>query len=95
MRQHIKAVAPLDPPTSGKNLHMDGVVSLQVAFGPSGRVECVKVLRGQSDAAQAIAKSVKDWKFSPYRKAGKVRPAAGELAIKYHLRDQGSTAAVE
>ena len=95
MRKHIKAVAPLDPPTTGKSLHLDGSVTLHVAFGANGRVDCVKVVRGEKQAADAIAKSVKDWRFSPYKSGGRLKPAAGELAIKYHLRDQGSTAAVE
>lgn len=95
MRKHIHAVAPLDPPETGKSLHLDGVVALHVSFGENGRVECVRVVRGERQAAEAIAKSVKDWRFSPYRSGGKIRPASGELVVKYHLRDQGSTAAVE
>jgi hypothetical protein len=96
MHKHIKSVAPLDPPAgAGNALHLDGVTTLHVAFGPGGRVQCVKVVRGESAAAEAIAKSVKDWKFSPYKEKGKFRAAAGDLTIKYHLRDQGSTAAVE
>lgn len=96
MHKHIRSVAPLDPPASaGKGLHLDGVTTLHVAFGESGRVECVTVVRGQSAAAQAIAKSVKDWTFKPYKDRGKLRAAAGDLTIKYHLRDQGSTASVE
>lgn len=95
MRKHIQSVAPLDPPSTGKNLHLDGVVTLQVGFGVNGRVGCVQVVHGEHEAAEAIAKSVKDWRFSPYRSAGRLKPASGELAIKYHLRDQGSTASVE
>ena len=95
MHRQIRSVAPLDPPESGKNLRLDGVTTLHVAFGETGKVECVSVVKGQSPAAEAIAKSVKDWKFKPYRDKGRLRAAAGDLTIKYHLRDQGSTASVE
>ncbi len=62
-----KVVAKQQPtyPAMARQLHLHGVVKLQVVIAPNGRVKETKVVGGHPVLVDAAVQAAKDWKFEP------------------------------
>lgn len=63
--------------------HMKGNVSLLLAVGASGDVQCVRVLKGHPLAFASAVEAIRQWRFRPYMVPGKPRPVVGEITLEY------------
>ncbi len=95
IKKHLIHFEQLVPPCCDRNLHLDGVVSLRVAFDPNGSLACVEVLKGNPIAAAAALEAIKRSRFSSFIKGGKQFAVAGQIEIQYSLRSSGSNSSLK
>ena len=95
IKKHLIHLEQMEPPCCDRNLHLDGVVSLRVAFDPTGSLACVEVLKGNPIAAAAALEAIKSSRFSPFSNGGKQFAATGQIEIQYSLRSTGSTSSLK
>lgn len=67
----------------------EGRVVLDVEVTPEGRAKTVRVKRtsGSERLDQSALDAVKDWRFSPARRAGRAVPARIDVPIVFRLTD--------
>jgi TonB family protein len=60
---------------------ISGSIELLVEVDTDGKPSCISVVRGHPILTSAAVVSVKDWRFRPYRSAGKLTTYSGSLVI--------------
>ena len=91
MRAHVEHLEPLRPSGLGNGLKLAGTVVIEVRFGTSGNIDCVRVESGHPIAIAATMEAIKKWTFKPLISNGVARAGCGVITIRYRLRDHGST----
>ena len=91
MRKQVDHVEPLKPSGLGTGLNLAGIVVVEIRFEPGGKVACARAKSGHPIAISAAMEAVKKWTFRPLISNGAAKAGCGHIAIKYRLRDQGSS----
>lgn len=65
----------------GHGVRIKGTIELLVVVGIDGRPSCISVMRGHPILTSTAIASVKDWRFSPHRKAHKHVTYSGVLVL--------------
>ena len=76
-------VQPSYPPQA-RQMHVEGVVSLQATIGKDGSVRDVKVVSGPPMLARAAIDAVKQWRYKPYLLNGD--PVEIQTAVSVNFR---------
>lgn len=80
-------VSKVDPayPAMARQMKIGGRVEVDVNVDPSGYVEKVDVVTGNTLLAGACVSAVKRWRFNPTALAGKPAPAVVRLGFTFSL----------
>lgn len=83
----VKRVEPIYPAIAQLAV-IDGIVILDVIIDEQGRVQSLKVLRGNPLLAKAASEAVQQWQYEPLRLNG--TPTAFELSVSlwFHFDDK-------
>ena len=62
-----KAVSNPAPryPELARNLHISGVVKVQIVIAPDGKITSTKVLGGHPVLVSSVEETLKNWKYAP------------------------------
>src|SRR5882672_4792411 len=52
-------------PEVAKNLHLSGVVKVQIVIAPDGKITSTKVLGGHPLFVSSVEDALKNWKYAP------------------------------
>ena len=63
-RKVISNPAPRYPELA-KNLHVSGVVKVQIVIAPDGKIISTKVLGGHPLLVSSVEETLKNWKYAP------------------------------
>jgi protein TonB len=80
----VKQVQPAYP-QNALRLHTEGSVELLATISKSGDITAVKILKGDSQLAQAAVTAVKQWKYKPYLLNGEPVEIQTEVTINFKL----------
>ena len=78
----VKRVEPIYPQIA-QLAGIDGIVILDAVIDEHGRVQAVKVLRGQALLAKAATEAIEQWIYEPLRLNG--TPTAFELTVTFNF----------
>jgi hypothetical protein len=96
MRGQLEHFEPLQPSGFGHGLNLTGTVVLDIRFDAAGKVICSHARSGHPIAIAAAMRSVPKWSFRPVKStAGAAKEGCGQITVKYHLRDQGSSSGIQ
>ncbi len=73
-------------PDIARNAHAAGVVVLEATVDPSGRVQSVRVLRGNDMLNDAAVEAVKQWRYSPLMLNGQATPFILTVTVTFQLQ---------
>lgn len=65
----------------GHGVRIKGTIELLVVVGIDGRPSCISVVRGHPILTSTAIASVKEWRFRPHRKNGKLVTYSGGLVL--------------
>ena len=85
----LKNVAPVYPEVAAR-AKVEGVVLLEVAIAPSGRVEDVRVLRSIPLLDEAAVAAARQWLFSPTLLSGVPVHVAMTVSVRFSLTQQAA-----
>jgi periplasmic protein TonB len=68
-----------------KQMRVQGDVEVEVKISDAGDVGDVKVVSGNPLLTAPVLRSVKDWKFSPFKQEGKPSPAVTTLRFSFKM----------
>jgi protein TonB len=80
----VKQVQPTYP-SSAMRMHVEGSVQLLATLSKNGDITGVKILRGDSQLAQAAVSAVKQWKYKPYLLNGEPVEIQTEITVNFKL----------
>lgn len=83
----VKHVAPVYP-NIARTARIEGVVILECAISPQGRVEGVQVLRGVPTLDQAAVEAVKQWTYTPTLVGGVPVGVVMTVTVNFVLQQQ-------
>lgn len=63
-RKAISNPAPRYPELA-RNLHISGVVKVQIVIAPDGKITSTKVLGGHPVLVSSVEETLKNWKYAP------------------------------
>ena len=75
--------APEYPPMA-KQMHIGGVVALDVYIEIDGHVEKVEVVKGNPLLASSASAAVKKWKFTPFTVEGNPEKAIARMEFEFN-----------
>lgn len=77
----------VDPeyPAVARQIRLTGDVELEVGLDPSGAVEDVKVLRGNTLLVGSSVQAMRKWKFTPFRADGQPVHAVGPIKFSFQI----------
>lgn len=80
------ATSKVDPEYAplARQLRIEGEVQVEVTIAPSGAVEKVSVVRGNTLLSSAVVSAVKRWKFNPFLTASK--PVRVVAPMRFNFR---------
>jgi TonB family protein len=81
VREKIQPVYP----QMAKQLHLQGVVTLEARISESGGVGDVKALTGNPVLMNAAVAAMKRWKFTPFSADGKPAKAIADISFDFKL----------
>ena len=87
MRKHVEHFEPLKPPGLHRRLNLSGLVEMEVRYGPTGDIECVKTISGHPVAISAMMESIKKWKFKLVRVNDFPTSCCGRIEVEYSFRN--------
>lgn len=67
-----------------RQLKVSGDVSVEVRITTAGEVEEVKLLSGNAVLAMPVVRTVKTWRFKPFRQEGK--PTAATTVLRFSFK---------
>ena len=65
----------------GHALRIEGTIELPVIVEEDGKPSCISVVRGHPILTSTAIASVKEWRFRPYHKNGKLVTYSGALVL--------------
>lgn len=68
---------------AARQMKAAGRVELEVAIGPDGAVQDVKIVAGNPLLTRSCAKTVQAWKFTPFQKDGQPTRAMAKLTFDF------------
>ena len=68
-------------PLQGHGVRIKGTIELLAVVDIDGRPSCISVVRGHPILTSTAIASVKDWRFSPHRKAQKLVTYSGAMVL--------------
>jgi TonB family protein len=80
----IHRVEPVYP-AEARRLHVQGSVVLDAMVDRNGEVHELRLISGNTQLATAAAEAVRQWRFAPYRKRGKIVDFKTRLTLKFTL----------
>ncbi|PYQ12307.1 MAG: hypothetical protein DMF80_19435 [Acidobacteria bacterium] len=80
----VRDMAPSYPEVA-KQARVEGVVVLEAVISPEGRVNNVKVLRGNALLDDAAVNAVKEWVYSPTLLNGVPVPVVMTVTVSFKL----------
>ena len=86
----LKNVAPVYPDVAAR-AKVEGVVLLEVAIAPTGRVEDVRVLRSIPLLDEAAVAAARQWLFSPTLLGGVPVHVAMTVSVRFSLTQQAAS----
>jgi TonB family protein len=81
----IKKVQPEYPKAARKN-HIQGSVVLQAEINPTGDIENLRLVSGDSALAPAAIDAVKQWKYGPYMLQGQPIRVETQITVQFALQ---------
>jgi periplasmic protein TonB len=84
LRAAVKKVQP-EYSAMAKQMRVQGDVEVEVKISDAGDVGDVKVMSGNPLLTAPVVKSMKDWKFSPFKQEGKPSPAVTTLRFSFKM----------
>ena len=85
----LKNVAPVYPDVAAR-AKVEGIVLLELAIGPNGRVEDVRVLRSIPLLDEAAVAAARQWLFSPTLLGGVPVHVAMTVSVRFNLTQQAA-----
>jgi len=79
----LELPAPEYPPMA-KQMHIGGVVALDVYIEIDGHVEKVEVVKGNPLLASSASAAVKKWKFTPFTVEGNPEKAIARMEFEFN-----------
>ena len=70
-------------PAVAKQMNLSGAVELDAIIGEDGKVESVKVVKGNPLLTGAAEAALKKWTFKPFQRDGKTVKAAAMFAFNF------------
>jgi TonB family protein len=89
----LNKVAPVYP-TLARQVHLQGIVTLQVQISKSGDVEKVELFSGHPMLAPSAIEAVKQWKYKPYLLNGEPVDVETKVVVNFTLADSPPTSGV-
>ena len=80
----IQRVEP-DYPQDARTQHIQGPVVLKALVGKKGAVREVTIVSGDAQLANAATDAVKQWRFKPYRQAGRPVEFETQITVNFTL----------
>ena len=74
-----------DYPPVAKQLRIQGRIEVEISIDPSGSVDSVKVLTGNSALTGTALRTLKRWRFEPFQSGGKPVRAVAALTFSFKL----------
>lgn len=65
----------------GHAVRIEGTIELMVIVEEDGKPSCISIVRGHPILTSTAIASVKEWRFRPYRKNGKLVTYSGALVL--------------
>jgi general secretion pathway protein A len=81
----LKKRTPIYPPVAAQ-LHVEGEVALQVSVSNTGRVQQVRLLKGNTLLAAAAKSAAEEWEYLPARMNGKAVYSQEQVIVKFRLQ---------
>jgi protein TonB len=72
-------------PVIAKQLKVEGEVTVQVTIGEEGKVEASTPVSGNPILTKAAVDTLKDWRFTPFKNAGKPVKAQTVLSFVFKM----------
>lgn len=81
------AMRKVDPeyPAVARQIRLTGDVELEIFIDPSGAVEKVNVLSGNTLLSGSSVQAVRRWRFNPFRAEGKPTRAVGSITFNFQM----------
>jgi TonB family protein len=76
-------------PEAAKKAHIQGTVILQAVISRKGNVEHIDVVSGPKELQNSALDAVRQWKYKPYRRGGKVVAVSTTIRVVYSLGSGG------
>jgi TonB family protein len=80
----VHRVEPIYP-EEARLSNVSGDVHLEAVIGKDGTVQVLRLMNGNSQLAQAAAEAVRQWRFRPYKSAGKLQEFSTRLTVSFRL----------
>lgn len=80
----VKKVQP-DYSPMAKQMRVQGDVEVEVKISDGGDVDDVKVVSGNPLLTAPVLRSLKEWKFTPFKQEGKPSPAVTTLRFSFKM----------
>ncbi len=76
-------------PKAAKRNRVQGAVTMRLTLNEKGRVANVSVLSGEPELAEAAARAVRDWQYTPYFRNGLPVQVTTVVTVRFRLTDSG------
>ena len=74
-----------DYPAVARQIRLIGDVELEITVDPTGAVQKVTVLRGNTLLSGSSVQAIKKWKFTPFQANGQPAPAVGPIKFSFQM----------
>jgi TonB family protein len=91
MARLIQRIEP-EYPNAARKQHIQGTVLLDVIVNPSGAVDGLSLVSGESQLMIAAAEAVKQWHFQPLIKDGQAKQFESRISIDFTLAGEAPSA---
>ncbi len=78
---------PIQAPSCGHKLHIEGSIVLAIAVDADGEVSCVTMVSGHPLIIGSAMDSVRRWKFRPYAVNGLKKSFCGKAVLRYEATE--------
>jgi len=92
MARLIQRIEP-EYPNAARKQHIQGTVLLDVIVNPSGAVDGLSLVSGESQLLVAAAEAVKQWHFQPLIQDGQAKQFESRISIDFTLAGEAPSAA--